>query len=153
MDRCLKTRLERAQFIVDRDPDGLESSLCRMFVTFEGGRNRCRDHVGKLLCISDWASGDDGSCDSPSHALFSVSPENVSNVIHRPLVDDCVCPEFGVAVHPHVDWSATPIGEATPGFVELMGGDTEVKKESVDTGTVTGAPLLMADLSSYRVEI
>ena len=82
MDRCLKTKLERAKFIVDRDPDGLEDLSGWMLATPDCGRNRFRDHAGKVSCVGDRAGRDNGSSDAPSQTFLSVSPENVSNVIH-----------------------------------------------------------------------
>ena len=127
---------DRLELAVDRDPDRLECSRRYVDVARPGGSGyRAGHQVGEVLRRPQRFSLtllDDSLSDPGGPALLAVVHQDAPQLAGRFLVHEiCGGPRFA-AVESHVERSLPLEAEAPLGFVQLVGGKTEVEDHSVD---------------------
>ena len=137
-ERCF----ERAELVVDRDPQRLEDTLGGMAVAEAGGRrDRLLDRVGEVgrpLERPLGAAADDRPRDLPRVALLAEALEDQRELALVGLVHELARRELGRGVHAHVERRVGGVREAALRPVELHRRDAEVEQDCVRLHVVGG---------------
>ena len=133
---------ERAELVVDGDPQRLEDALGGMPVTEAGRRrNRLLDRVGEVgrpLERPLGAAADDRTRDLLRVALLAEALEDQRELALVGLVHELARRELRRGVHAHVERRVGGIREAALRAVELHRRDTEVEQDRVGLHVVGG---------------
>ncbi len=135
LERRGQRGLERAELVVDGDPQRLEDALRRMAVA-EARRRRDRlldrlDEVARALERLLAAASHDRAGDLPRVALLAVAAEDLCELALARLVHELACRELRGRVHAHVERRVGRVREAALGPVELHRRDAEVEQDRV----------------------
>ena len=135
-------RLDRAELVVDGDPQRLEDALRRVAVAEARRRgNRGLDRVDELAGPLERllaAAASDRPRDLPRVALLAVLLEDRGQVALALLVHELARRELRVRVHAHVERRVDRVREAALREVDLHARDAEVEQHCVGAHAVRG---------------
>ena len=151
LERRRQRALERAELVVDLDPQRLEDALGRMALA-EARRRRDRlldrlDEVAGALERLLGAAADDRARDLAREALLAVAAEDVGELALVGLVDELARGQLRGGVHAHVERRVGGVREAALGPVELHRRDAEVEQDRV------GADAVRRELAEHGREL